>query len=330
MRLSYQDLRYQHYRAINLANSDGTPKTDANIDANFNMNLGQRYQLILAKMNNYKTVKPYSLTTSSNQQIYPMPPGLVTIEGGYITVGSVNYPLTPITSRYNIEQLNAIQIQASALPQFYFVEQDTFQIWPRPQAAYSGIIYYHFRDRNLSVPDYITGNVSLNTGSSIVTGAGGATFTAAMIGRWITITDTTVPGQGYYFRVMGFTDSAHVTLGGLDGTPVVWPYANVVSAAYRICETPELPEEMHIILSWGTAADYYAGMRKDMEGATYYNNMFYTGDPNLSSRDFDDKKIMGGLIGGINTYRDRDNRTIIHRRPRLNPLQYKVFATTLN
>ena len=329
MRLTYQDLRYEHYRAINLANSDGTPKTDTNIDNNFNMHLGARYQLMLAKMNNYKTVKPYTISTANNTQIYPFPPGLVTVEGGYITVGSVNYPLQPIESRYNIEQLNAIMIQASALPQFYFVEQDTFQIWPIPQAVYTGKIYYHFRDRNLSVNDYSAGTVTVTLGSNIVVGSG-TTFTPAMVGRWFTINDPAVFGQGYWYRIVGYTDATHITLGALDGTAVNWGNPTAAGALYRIGETPELPEEMHIALSWGTASDYYSSMRKDMEAGAYFNNLFYTGNGEDTRRDFENKEIIGGLIGGINTYRDRDNRTIIRRRPRMNPLQYKVFATTLS
>lgn len=325
MRLSYTDLKNEHFRAINMSNQS----TDSGLLTNFNLHLGQRYQLILAKMNNYKTIKPYTLTTTANSKIYPFPPGLVTIEGGYITVGSVNFPLTPITSRYNIEQLNAIQIQASALPQFYFVEQDTFQIWPTPQAAYSGKIYYHFRDRNLSVDDFTTGTITLTNNSSNVT-ISGASFTAAMVGRWLTVTDTTVPGQGYWYRISGYTNATTITLGANDGTAVVWPNATVTPSSYRICETPELPEEMHVILAWGTAADYYGSMQKDKDAFAWYNNMFYTGSPDNPSRDFEDKKVMGGLIGAVNLYRDRDDRTVIRRRPKLNPLQYKVFATTLS
>lgn len=325
MRLTYTDLLNEYFRTINLVNQN----TDTNLLSSFSLHLGQRYQLILAKMNNYKTVKPYTVSTSNNTQVYPFPPGLVTIEGGYITVGSVNYPLTPITSRYNWEQLNAIQIQASALPQFYFVEQDTFQIWPIPQATYTGKIYYHFRDRNLSVADYSAGSVSLTNGSNIVTGSG-TTFTSAMVGRWFTITDTTVPGQGYWYRIVGYTDATHITLGALDGTAVNWSNATVSGASYRIGETPELPEEMHTLLLWGAVSDYYAALQKDAQAATTYNNMFYTGDPNNSSRNFEDKTVTGGLIGAVNLYRDRDDRVVIRRRPKLNPLQYKVFATTLS
>lgn len=329
MRLTYQDLRYEHYRAINLTNTDGTPKTDTNIDNNFNMHLGQRYQLILAKMANYKTIKSYSFSTSSSTQIYPFPPGLVTIEGGWIQVGSVKYPLQPIESRYNWEQLNAIQIQASALPQFYFVEQDSFQIWPIPQATYSGVIYYHYRDRNLSVNDYSTGTITVTNGSATITGSG-VTFTKAMVGRWFTVTDPTSDGQGYWFRVTGFTDSSNLTVGTNNGQAVNYPYTTGSGYTYRIGETPEIPEEGHVILSWGTASDYYAAMRKDMEAGVYYDNLFYTGAGNNNSRDFEDRKIMGGLIGLVNSYRDRDDRTIVRRRPKLNPLQYKVFATTLS
>lgn len=329
MRLTYQDIRYEHYRTLNLINTDGTPATDTNIDNNFNYHLGQRYQLVLAKMVNYKTVKPYTLSTAANTQIYPFPPGLVTIEGGYITVGSVNFPLRPINSRLNNELLNAITIQASAMPQFYFVEQDSFQIWPTPQAVYTGKIYYHFRDRNLSINDYTTGTVTATLNSQTISISGG-TFTPAMVGRWFTITDPTVSGQGYWYRISSYTDSTHVKLGANDGTAVTWANATASTTSYRIGESPELPEEMHTILAHGTAADFYGTMQKDKDAYIWNNNMFYTGDPENSGRDFDDKKILGGLIGGINTYRDRDNRTIIRRKPRLNPLQYKVFATTLS
>lgn len=326
MRLTYSNLLQEHFTAINLGNQT----TDTTLLANFKLHLGQRYQLALAKMNNYKTVKPYSFSTNTNTQIYPFPPGLVTIEGGYITVGSVNYPLQPINSRYNIELLNAIQIQASALPQFYFVEQDSFQIWPIPQTAYTGKIYYHFRDRNLSIADFTGGTIALTTGSNIITGTG-VTFTPAMVGRWFTVTDPTVPGQGYWFRVTGYTDATHLTMGANDATPMNWSFANTSGTSlYTIGETPELPEEMHVILAWGTAADYYGSLQKDKDAFTWYNNMFYTGDPDNPTRDFDNKKVMGGLIGGVNSYRDRDNRTVIRRRPNLNPLQTKVFATTLS
>lgn len=399
MRLTTTQILNQHLRNIN---SVGT--TDTNILADFYYNLGQRYQLILAKLNNFKTQKSFtfqsgmnvtllssgvtqsisSITSSSttatvttsaahgystsnvvnifganptgyngtytitvtstttftytlaasistsatNTASAPYAPGLVSVEGGYITIGSVNYPLRPLNSRWNDEQLNAIQIQASAIPQFYFVEQDSFKIWPIPQATYTGTIYYHYRDRNLSVADYTTGTVSLTQGSNLVTGSG-TTFTAAMVGRWFTVTDTTVPGQGYWYRITGYTDATHISLGSLT-QPVEWGNANCSGATYLIGESPEIPEELHSILAWGTAADFYGGMRKDPVSAAMYDNLFWTGNPQNANRQDSDSSITGGLLGGINLYKDRDNRHIIKRRPKLSPLQYKIFASTLS
>lgn len=324
MRLSYQDLLQEHYRTINLVNSDGTPKTDVNVTNNFNYHLGQRYQLALAKMVDYKTeLYNDSFQTVANQQYYSLPPGGIRFEGLFITVGSVNYPMQPITSLFEWQKLNSIMIQASALPQFYFPRRDDFGIWPIPQAIYTGKASYYYRDRNLSVPDYTQGTITLTAGSNAFVGNGTA-FTQAMVGRWVTVTDNTVPGQGYFYRVINITDGNHGTMN------TDWDAISGAGVAYRICETPELPEEMHQILSFGTAADYYGTMQKDKDAFAWNNNMFYTGDPTNTSRDFQDRKIGGGLIGGVNSYTNRDDRTVIRRRPKLNPLQYKVFATTLS
>lgn len=394
MRLTYSDIKQQHLRNINLVGS-----TDVNILADFNVNLGQRYQLALAKMANYKTTQTYHFQTGINSVLltsqvsqavgtitsvgtlatattsvahgyttgnsvalsgadpagyngtftitvtgpttftyvlpvalsvaatvsaaYPYPLGEVTIEGMFITIGSVNYPLQALMSRWNDEQLNAIQIQASAIPQFYFVERDQIKIWPIPQATYQGTVYYHYRDRNLSIEDYLTGTVSLTQNSALITGSG-TLFTTAMVGRWFTVTDPTVPGQGYWFRVSQFVDSTHLFV------YQPWTQANATGATYRIGETPETPEEMHSIFAFGTAADYYGGMQKDPTNFALYDNLFWTGNTANASREEGSNNMTGGLLGGMNRYTTRDDRHIIKRKPKLNPLQYKVWATSLS
>lgn len=397
MRLTYTQIKNHHLRMINQASS-----TDTNIVNDFNTNLGQRYQLMLAKLADYRTthestfqtgmqvalvstgvqqtistitsvtttatvttsaahgystgnsviisgVSPtgyngvYTITVTSTtvftytlanslagvagttSQYYPMPQGEVTIDGMYITIGSVNYPLQIINSRWDWEQLNAIQIQASAIPQFYFPRVDDFGIWPIPQAVYTGNISYHFRDRNISVADYTSGTVSTTQYSNQIIGGNPATFTSAMVGRWFTITDGTVPGQGLWSRITSFTDSTHINLYN------TWNTASASTiSSYIIGETPELPEETHILLAYGTVADFYIGMRKDLTNGNLYNNLFWTGDPSNNSRREGDKTVAGGLIGAMSRYTDRDNTRIIKRKPRLNPLQYKTFATTLS
>lgn len=395
MRLTYQQIKEQHLRNINLVGS-----TDQTILADFNANLGQRYQLALARLSNFKTtvdasfqvgmsVTPASTTsylsissiTSSgttatvvtttdhgystsdsviisgvtpagyngtftitvtdtttftytlpasvsdvagtNSQYYPFPQGEVQVEGMYITIGSVNYPLQPINSRWNWEQLNAIQIQASAIPQFYFARSYDFGVWPTPQASYSGTISYRYRDRNLSVDDYSTGTVTVTQGSQVLVGSG-TTFTAAMVGRWFVVTDTTVPGQGYWFLITGYIDSTHLQL----FQP--WSQATASGATYLIGETPDVPEEVHTIFANGTAADYYGGMQKDTDNQAYYDNLFWTGSSANTDREEGSDRVAGGLLGAVNRYSDRDNRRLVKRKPKLSPLQYKVWATSLS
>lgn len=324
MRLTYQDIRAEHYRAINLVNSDGTPKTDINIDNNFNYHLGQRYQEALAKMVNYKSeIYEDSFETVPGQQYYSFPVGAIRFEGIYVNVNSIKFPLTIITSLLEWQKRNTVMISAGIRPQFYFPRQTDFGIWPIPQDVYTGVASYYYRDRNLSVPDYTEGSVSLSgTGSTTVTGTS-TNFTAAMTGRWFTVTDTSTPGQGYWYRVASVTDSTHLELN------TDWDASTVSGVSYRIGETPELPEEMHQIFAFGTAASYYGTMQKDKDAFAWNNNMFYTGDPLNSSRSYEDKKITGGLIGGVNSYSNRDNRTIIRRGQPLNAA-YIPWGTRLS
>lgn len=384
-----------------LANTNLVGTTDTNVIAYFNRSLGTRYQLALAKLQNYKTetyestfltginttllssgvTQTISSITSSGttatvttaaahgystsnsieisgaspagyngtftitvidtttftytlpvsvsdvdascSQYIPFPPGEITVEGMFITVGSVNYPLRIINSIMDWEQLNAILIQASALPQFYFPRRDDFGIWPIPQTSYTGKLSYHYRDRNLSVADYTTGNVAVTKYGTTIVGTG-TTFTSAMVGRWFEITDTTIQGQGVPFRVTGYTDTTHLTI-----SPA-WNSETATGATFRIGQAPAIPDELHIALSDGATADFYAGMRKDLTTAALFENRFWTGDANNPSRKEGDSTIAGGIIGGVNRYSDRDNTRVIKRKPRLNPLQTKVFATSLS
>lgn len=297
--------------------------SDSNLDAEFNYQLGVYYQLALAKLKNYKTYISSSFATVANTQYYANPPGYVTSDGIVITVGSVNYPLKLISSESIWEQLNSVLLQASAVPQFYYPRRDDFGIWPIPQAVYTGNIYYHYRDRNLSIVDYQAGSVTVTNGSTAVVGVG-TSFTSAMVGRWFTIDDATVPGQGYFYRVTAVADTTHLTL----FQKFVGTTTSGISS-FRIGQSPEIPEDLHMYLVDGVTGGYYKDIRKDPTNAQMFLNSFWTGDMNNPKRDEGDSNIAGGLIGGMNAYSDREDERVINRNPGLNPLQYKAFASRL-
>lgn len=319
MRLTRTDIWNKFTRNIEEV---GTSDTD--IINEFNYQLGVHYQLMLAKLENYRTYLSSSFTTVANTQYYPYPPGYVNTDGLVITVGSVNFPMKVISSEFLWEQLNAITVQASALPQFYYPRRDDFGVWPIPQAVYTGNIYYHYRDRNLMVDDYATGTVAVVSGSAVVTMTTGV-VTAAMVGRWFTIDDTTVPGRGYFYRIVSVNTGANTfTL-----------FQNFVGTTtsgitlYRIGETPEMPEDLHMYLPDGTTAGFYKDFRHDAPGSVPYYNNFWTGDPANANRKIGDTDIPAGLIGGINSYMDRDDDPIVDRNPSLSPLQMRVWATSI-
>jgi hypothetical protein len=320
MRDTYTGLKSQFLRNINLVGS-----TDSNLLADFQANLGRRYQLILSELKNYKNQTQFTASTVANQQFYAWPPSTVDIESVVITVGSVNYPMQIINSQYNWDQLNAILIQASAMPQFVFPRKDDFGVWPIPQAVYTITFNAHARDRNLLVEDYVGGTVQVTSGSNSIVGTN-TTWTAGMVGRWFEVTDTTVNGHGYFYRITAVGSTTTATL----NTSF---YGDSKSGlTYLIGESPEIPEEGGIVLVDGVTADYYSGMKVDPDKSAFFTNKFLTGEGSkgLPEDMTAQSTIKGGLYGLINRYKNRTTKTIIRRKPKLNPLQYKVWSTNLS
>ncbi len=318
-RLTYSDLKAQYLRNIGKGNS-----IDSNLQADFDFHLGQRYQLVLSRLADYMTQGSWTTETVASQQYYGYPPGMQSLDSVKITVGSVNYPISTIYSQHAWDVLNALQIQPTAIPQFIFPTKDDFGIWPIPQDVYTITFAGFNRDRNLAIDDYSTGTITLTQGSADIVGTN-TTFTPAMVGRWLCVTDSTIYGQGYFYRIASYTSAVGISLDQ--------PWQNDTTAtavAFKIGESPEIPEEGHVILLDGVTADFYGGQRDDNEVAQMWENKFWTGDRTNSARDTGNQNIAGGLIGLMNRYASRDKKRIISRQPKPFLPQYKVFATQIS
>lgn len=319
MRLTYTDIKAAHFRNIGKANQ----YADTTLLADFQYNLGLRYQMIFGTISSYINQDELTASTVASQQNYDYPAGTVSVDSCTITIGGRKYTLTPIYDNYTWNMLNALQIQPTAIPQFIFPKKDSFGIWPIPTDTYTITFQRFFRDRNLLVDDYSTGTIALSAGSATVTGTS-TVFTPAMVGRWLTVTDTSVPGQGYWYRIGTFTNGTSISL------DTTWASSSASGASYRIGESPEIPEEGHAILAAGTASDFYSGLRNDVENATRFDNMFWTGQFNNSSRDTSDKNIVAGLIGMLRKYKDRERDNIILRNPQIISPAYKIWSSSIS
>lgn len=270
----------------------------------------------MAELSLYQTQGQATASTVASQQYYHNPVGFGQIETGTVTVGSIAYPLRPIDSQLTWDQMNQTLISTSAIPQFFFQRRDDWGIWPIPQAVYTITLNYTLRDRNLVTADYTTGTVTVTNNSQTLTGSG-TTFTTAMIGRWFA-TDN----DRYWYRISGYTSATVLTLEtSFEGT-------TGASQTYRIGESPEIPEEGHELLSTGPTADWYAGPRGDITKATWWNNVFWTGDGNNNDRTSRD--IKGGLIGLKRRYDTRSNSGIVRRKPYRGNVNDKLFATVIS
>ena len=95
---------------------------------------------------------------------------------------------------------------------------------------------------------------------------------------------------------------------------------------YIIGETPEIPEEAHPIISVGAIADYYMFKRKDTIQGTKFNNMFWTGSPNITANFAKESNPkMGGLLGLIASVEDRDDDSAIVERQTTRPDDIEDF-----
>lgn len=412
MRLTYTDIWNKFLR--NIQSVGVNPAVDTNLRSEFNYQLGVYYQLMLAKLKNYKTYQKqqflvgmyaldittgaqavaistitsvgttatvttaaahgfnnndqvsinnvsvngennagyngtfqitvtstttftYTLPATVNgvagdhAQYYNNPPGFVTVDGITIAVGQIGtsniirYPLTLETDQLSWEKKNIVPMQIAIPPQNYFPRRDDFGIWPIPRTLYNGYIYYHYRDRNLKVDDYVAGTITLTQNSNKVTGSSTA-FTPAMVGRWLVVDDTTVPGEGYFYRIAHYTSATQIELDSL------WQ-GNTTSgiSTYRIGETPEIPEDLHMYLPDGVTGGYLKDVRKDRINGQAFLNSFWTGDMSNPSRKEDDENVASGLIGGMKAYADREDERIVRREEdtNINFLKWEPWGVKL-
>lgn len=311
MRLTYTDLKNDFLDSVGQTGS-----VDTNLINFFKRALSSRYQLMLAQLSNYQTRITKTATTVAAQQYYHNPVGVVQIENMTVTVGSIAYPLLSVDSQMAWDRLNELLISTSAIPQFFFAKRDEFGIWPVPQGAYLITLNYNLRDRDLTTEDYTTGTVTVTNDSPTVTGSG-TTFTSAMVGRWLQIRN-----DGYWYRISGFVSSTEITL------ETAYEGGSGSSLNYRIGETPELPEEGHKLLSIGCTADYFAGPKGDIQKATWFNNVFWTGDGNNNDRT--GRNVQGGLMGLQQRYSSRSNSGVVYRKSATRLENDKLWATRIS
>lgn len=262
-------LTYTSIKNDFLDNTGNPGSSDTTLIAFFDRHLATRYQDLQAELSNYKTQEPpTTASTIADQQFYHYPPGIVDVEAVNIDIGSQNIPLQIVNSQLNWDHINYITL--TNYPTMIFPRKDDFGLWPIPDAVYTINFLANARDRSLTNAD-ITGTATFTNNDATVTDSA-TSFTAAMVGRFIK-----ADADGYWYRIASFTSSSVIELETVfEGTGG--------SLAYTLGESPELPEESHILLSYGVTADYFRGPRKDTKTANTWEAMYLNGLDKVNKR----------------------------------------------
>lgn len=296
-RLTYSDIKSDF-----LDNTGNPGSSDTTLVAFFDRHLVVRYQDLQAEFSNYTTEKPPQTASTVNaQQFYSYPRGVTNIESINIDIGDQNIPLQIVNSQKIWDELNAVNV--NSWPAYFFPRKDDFGLWPIPDAVYTINLNSHHGDRSLTTADFATGTVTVaNNDATITHSATG--FTALMVGRWFRVDQ-----DGYWYRIASFTDTSNMEL------ETVFEGTGTSGLSFRIGESPEIPVEAHVLLSYGTTSDYFRGPRGDKTKANDWESMYLKGREEVQER-----------------YAQRSDSRLIQRgmgrrnRSRVNPLWAKTIT----
>lgn len=291
-----------------IGHSSGAGSVASSTIANFvKGHLNKRYLQILRSLPGYiVSDAPQTTTTVADQTYYHYPPNAYPpIEAATCTIGSVAYPLRVIHSQREWDRLNQIDFAGTTRPQYIFPRRDDFGIYPTPGASGNTItLITSLLDRAMTADDHTSGTVAVTSNSATITGTG-TTFTAAMVGRWFTLTDANGNPSDNWYRIASFTSTTQIAL------ETVWEGSSASGQTYIIGESPEIPPELHELLPHGAAADFFMGPRKNAESAKMHTNYWMYGDP---APNYDQiKNPTGGLKAAIAKYASRDTSAIVYK-----------------
>lgn len=214
-----------------------------------------------------------TITTVASQQTYDLTVRFWRMKTVTYTTGSIPYTLEPVESQEMWNELNATRAtDTSDIPSHYFIKRPLgineaqLALFPTPANASDTITYiYEAKEKDMTADDYSTGTVTVTNGDATVTGAGGATFTAQVVGRYFRATN-----DGDWYRIETYTDSSNIELNKkFEGT-------TAAGASYEIVEALPVPESLHVLPIYFAAAHVYM-TKKDPQNEVKYMSLFNDG-----------------------------------------------------
>jgi hypothetical protein len=249
-------------RATGLVQSWSGDKSAAML-VNFKELLNLGYKDLLLKFNGEETEDVRTTSTQIGARAIKLAPNYIRMHTVTATVGSQTYDLVEEESQDRWAERLYLN-RNSTRPEVYYLRPrfgvggTELLLDPIPSTTSTIItINYAANARDLGVDAYSTGTAAVTTSvttTQTITGTG-TTWTAAMVGRYFKVNDTT--GDGNWYRIIGYTSPTVLTIENkYDGLAVS-------GVSYQIAEIFSLPEDMHMLPLYYTMMHYYLGYRQD-------------------------------------------------------------------
>lgn len=257
MKKSYTTLRNTVAKFCNVSTSDTVQM--ALIDQNINDSIRTICNLQGGKLRFLEATK--DMTTVADQEGYQIPNGFRKLIDLYVYSGAGSSSDTIYTPEMIFDPTRWKRVQQFRLgtgdtPYFTYVENQKYYIQPIPATTGNLIrLRGRLQTRDLTIADYTTGSVvSVANGGTAVVGTG-TTWTADMVGRYITITNTTAAngGDGFSYEIGAWTDATHITLlKPYEGTSIA-----AGTAAYTIGQCSVIPEAYDVGIIYRATALFW-------------------------------------------------------------------------
>lgn len=228
------------------------------------------------------SLKPWSFRQASRIQstetdnVHNLPGDCGKVVNITVTIGTTKYSPRRIKSREAWDRLTQTT-NTSNIPEAYFIFGKIYSFFPGPSSATANaiLVSYQREHKDLSIPDFTTGNiVSITNGTTTVTGSGTA-WTSPMAGRYIRITESSTAntGDGYWYEIASVTSATVLELvNPYNGTSIA-----AGSAAYTIGQSSMIPEDHQMVPLHDTLNQYFTYVQPEPDRATLSKNAFADG-----------------------------------------------------
>lgn len=183
-----------------------------------------------------------------------------------VTISSTKYSPKRVKDRATWDRLTQ-STNTSNTPEAYFIFGRTYSFYPAPSSATTDAITISGQKavKDLSIADYTTGGVLTATNGSTAIVGTGTTWTAAMAGRHLRITDsdTANKGDGQWYEIASVESATTLTLvSPYEGTSI-----SAGNAAYTIGQTSIIPEDHQMTPIFRAVARYFKYVQPEPERA---------------------------------------------------------------